>query len=70
MAVIIQNVSEGPMTGLQQYIVRINSDPVVATFEHIREDGLAECLRKAADAVEAVSAATREASSKTVRDPR
>ncbi len=51
MAVIIQNVSTGPMTGNQHYVVRIN-ERHITEFDHIREDGLAECLRKAAAAVE------------------
>lgn len=34
------------------YVIRINHD-VITTFKHTREEGLAECLRRAADAVEA-----------------
>lgn len=52
MAIIIRNVSSGPLTGIQQYTVRINSGPIIAAFEHVRDDGLAECLRKAARAVD------------------
>ena len=36
---------------LRRYTVGIN-EQVVATFEHNRSDGLATCLRKAANAVE------------------
>ena len=50
--VAIVNVSDGPdLTGVQEYEVRINSK-VICKFTHIRENGLAECLRKAADAVD------------------
>lgn len=47
----IVNVSaEFDAFGRQTYELRVNRD-VVATFEHDRKDGLAECLRKAAGAV-------------------
>ena len=50
--VAIVNVSNGPdLTGVQEYEVRINSK-VICKFTHVRENGLAECLRKAADAVD------------------
>ena len=53
MSVVITNVSEHfDVEGLNQYIVRINNKPIIAEFEHVRSDGLAVCLRKAADAVE------------------
>lgn len=54
MSVIITNVSahDGSI-GISDYIVRINDEPVIARFEHWRHEGLATCLRKAADAVEA-----------------
>lgn len=56
MSVIISNVTE-PLNkgvygrGLQYYILRINRF-VLAEFTHRYEDGLAECLRKAAVAAE------------------
>lgn len=54
MAVVINNISRhGDLRGLNQYEVRINNDPVIARFSHVRSDGLSGCLRKAADAVEA-----------------
>lgn len=53
MAIIIHNISgdDFDYTGLNKYQVRINQK-VIAEFEHTRSDGLAECLRKAAEAVE------------------
>lgn len=52
---MIAIVNVGPLTndkeGLHNYEVRINSK-VITTFTHIRRDGLATCLRKAAVAVE------------------
>lgn len=54
MSVIISNISRHNDTrGLNQYEVRINRDPVIANFEHVRSEGLAACLRRAADAVDA-----------------
>lgn len=48
----IQNVSERlAAEGPQQYAVRINNGPVLARFEHNREEPLSVCLRKAAQAV-------------------
>ena len=55
MSIIIQNISpEGaPVTGPNRYRVRINQT-VICEFEHDRQvNGLAQCLRDAADAVEA-----------------
>lgn len=37
--------------GLNQYELRINSR-VIAKFDHVRSEGLAVCLRKAAEAAE------------------
>lgn len=55
--IAIVNVTEEPTpTGVNKYEIRINRD-VVATFDHVREDGLAECLRKAARAVDAAAEA-------------
>ena len=55
MSIIIQNISaeSAPMTGPNRYRVRINQT-VICEFEHYRQvNGLAQCLRDAADAVEA-----------------
>lgn len=38
--------------GVRLYEVGINNHPAIATFKHKRGDGLAECLRKAAEAVD------------------
>ena len=43
----------GPDDGVCTYTVGINSR-ILATFEHDRRDGLATCLRKAADAVDRI----------------
>lgn len=52
MSVTINNVSERPSeAGINYYEVTIGPQ-VIATFAHIRADGLAACLRHAADAVE------------------
>lgn len=54
MSVVITNISQhNDLRGLNQYEVRINRDPVIANFDHVRSEGLAACLRKAADAVDA-----------------
>ena len=50
MSIIIQNIGGNPL-GVCKYQLRINQD-VVAEFEHNRVDGLATCLRAAAEAVE------------------
>lgn len=41
----------GDPLGERTYEVRINRE-VVTTFKHVRGEGLAVCLRKAADAVD------------------
>lgn len=53
MAVIIQNITDDMKygRGTQRYELRINRIHK-AFFEHEFEDGLAVCLRKAADALE------------------
>jgi hypothetical protein len=52
MSIIIQNITDVPTSvGSNKYQVRINQK-VIAEYYHNREDGLAECLRKAATAVE------------------
>ncbi len=56
--IAIVNISsvDAPLVGLNKYEVRIN-DRVVTAFQHARRhDGLADCLRDAADAVEAQTA--------------
>jgi len=53
MSVIITNISDHDGSAkISRYSVRINDGPVIATFVHWRPDGLAKCLRNAADAVE------------------
>ena len=52
MGVIIQNVTEhSKPTGIHDYVLRINAEEI-CRFQHLRESGLAECLRCAADAVD------------------
>lgn len=55
MALWIQNVTKGkrPDTEPHDYVVRINWEKPLATFQHVRSFGAAECLRAAADAIEA-----------------
>ena len=55
MAVVIVNETGGD--GVCRYRVQINSAAPLAHFEHNRPDGLAICLRKAAEAVEAAGVA-------------
>ena len=50
MIAIINDGKVRGATGVHGYRVQIN-DRVICTFEHLREDSLAECLRKAAPAV-------------------
>ena len=54
MALWIQNVTQGdrPDDQPHDYVVRINQRPPLATFQHVRADGAAACLRAAADAIE------------------
>lgn len=54
MPVVIENLSppETPDDQPHQYRLRINRNEVVQ-FRHRRDEGLAECLRRAADAVDA-----------------
>lgn len=53
MPVIIENMSPTDLADdkLHSYRLRINGD-VIAFFPHRRDEGLAECLRRAADAAE------------------
>lgn len=58
MSIIIQNISQpdAPLSETNKYRVRINQT-VICEFDHDRKiDGLAQCLRDAADAVDAVRA--------------
>lgn len=63
MAVIISNVTEGGLAdenGIADYEVRINGGPALARFRCRRsDDGLAECLRRAAEAVDGARALAR-----------
>jgi len=55
MALWIQNIS--PLGRAEDqphdYIVRINNEPPLARFQHVRNKGAAACLRAAADAIDA-----------------
>ena len=52
MSVIITNVSKhDDVAGPNDYVLRINYREI-ARFSHIRNQGLAECLRRAAEAAE------------------
>lgn len=54
----IFNISKDPnQKGKQQYVLMINRTEIT-TFEHKYEDGLAACLRAAADAAEAAKSST------------
>jgi len=64
IAIVNDGTNRGT-TGVHGYKVQIN-DRVICTFEHLREDGLAECLRKAAQAVE--DSGVTEASDRKKRD--
>jgi hypothetical protein len=53
VSVVITNVSDHDGSDrLSEYVVRINNGPVLGRFKHWRANGLAECLRLAADAVD------------------
>lgn len=55
MSVIITNVSEhDDLEGENDYVLRINHRDI-ARFKHVRSDGLAACLRRAAEAAEAAT---------------
>lgn len=55
MALWIQNVTDGDRSDDEphDYVVRINWQEPLATFQHVRSLGAAECLRAAADAIDA-----------------
>jgi len=66
MPVIIENISprDLPDNVKHDYRLRINGT-VIATFQHVRNAGLSECLRQAANAADAstaewIKAQTRE----------
>lgn len=53
MSVIITNVSDHDGSErLSEYVVRVNNGPILGRFEPWRANGLAECLRLAAVAVD------------------
>lgn len=55
MALWIQNISN-PVPSDDEphtYIVRVNQNPPLAGFQHVRNRGAAACLRAAADAIDA-----------------
>tara|TARA_R110000850_G_scaffold48912_2_gene120945 strand:- start:4668 stop:4940 length:273 start_codon:yes stop_codon:yes gene_type:complete len=54
MSIIISNISDesAPMSGTNSYEVKINRE-LILKFTHNRQhDGLAQCLRDAADAID------------------
>lgn len=53
----INNVSPPgtPDDELHDYVVRINHQPPLAHFQHVRNRGAAECRRAAADAIDAAT---------------
>jgi hypothetical protein len=53
MIAIINTGNNPLLTGVHEYKVQINYK-VICKFKHLREEGLAVCLRKAADAVDEV----------------
>lgn len=56
MALWIQNITpetDRPDDEPHDYAVRINGEPPLAYFTHIRAEGAAACLRAAADAIDA-----------------
>lgn len=64
MIAIINDGSNPAKDGLHHYRVQIN-DKVICEFDHVRGDGLAECLRKAAAAVDSDNAAYEEVDHRT-----
>ena len=58
--IAITNISRGiPDNEPHEYAVSINLGKPLAKFSHIRGDGLAACLRAAADAIDAIPIDTR-----------
>jgi hypothetical protein len=62
--IAITNVSPPgtPRDAVHTYTIQINNGPELARFQHIRSYGLAACLRRAAEAVEAAERLARESS--------
>lgn len=54
MALWIQNITKGerPDSEPHDYAVRINRQPPLAYFTHVRNEGAAACLRRAANAID------------------
>ena len=63
MSVVISNVTPDGVSDYEphSYVVRFNIGPVIARFDHVRMDGLAMCLYRAADAVRLADDKRREA---------
>ena len=54
MSIIIQNITHEVNLGPDKYVVRVN-ETIICEFEHDRKlNGLAQCLRDAANAVDVV----------------
>ena len=52
MPIIIENITDVPTSkGSNKYRIRVNQK-VIAEFYHMREEGISECLRRAAEACE------------------
>jgi len=52
MPIIIENITDVPTSkGSNKYRIRVNQK-VIAEFYHMREEGIAECLRRASEACE------------------
>jgi len=71
----IQNVTPGerPDNEPHDYVVRINREPPLGVFRHVRELGAAECLRAAANTIDGKPtppAAVVEALERALRDMR
>lgn len=59
--IAITNISKKfSETGIQEYSVSINRNPVIVKFKHRRSDGLSTCLLLAAQAVREVENAQGE----------
>jgi hypothetical protein len=57
MALWIQNITDEPREddAAHDYAVRVNNNPPLAVLRHVRSLGAAQCLRDAADAIDAQS---------------
>ncbi len=49
--ITITNISKNYNVDIHKYKIKIN-EISICEFEHLTEEGLAECLRKAADSVD------------------